>query len=192
MSKTLPHAPHAVPAVSESGNMLLKARAIDDIVTAVLVTDGDGRIAYANGAFYRLLGHSGDVCGRLLGDICPELIGALDDGSRELLVLDHGQQPVWVATTTGHAPGDSGQRNGLRGDGFFTIDLGLAKRFTLFTHRDVPHTLQFRAEAFNVTNTVRFDVATSNTDINDPGSFGKYTSQFGSPRVFQFALRYEF
>ncbi|MBN9661979.1 MAG: carboxypeptidase regulatory-like domain-containing protein [Acidobacteria bacterium] len=89
-------------------------------------------------------------------------------------------------------PGESGQRNGLRGDGFFTIDLGMSKRFTLFTHRDIPHTLQFRAEAFNVTNTVRFDVATSNTDINDPGSFGKYTSQFGSPRVFQFALRYEF
>lgn len=89
-------------------------------------------------------------------------------------------------------PGESGQRNGLRGDGFFTIDLGLAKRFTLFTHRDKPHTLQFRAEAFNITNTVRFDVYTANTDINDPGSFGKYTSQFGSPRVFQFALRYEF
>ena len=48
--------------------------------------------------------------------------------------------------------GDSGQRNGIRGDGPFGIDLGVGKRFQLFTFKDQPHTLQFRAEAFNVTN----------------------------------------
>ncbi|HYM08730.1 MAG TPA: hypothetical protein VEU11_19420, partial [Terriglobales bacterium] len=33
-------------------------------------------------------------------------------------------------------PGDSGQRNGIRGDGYFTIDVGLGKRFTLFSLKD--------------------------------------------------------
>ncbi|HZY58949.1 MAG TPA: hypothetical protein VFE56_04255, partial [Candidatus Binataceae bacterium] len=73
-------------------------------------------------------------------------------------------------------PGESGQRNGVRGDGFFTIDVGLAKRFTLFSVKDHPHTLQIRAEAFNVTNTVRFDTNSINLGFFDPANFGKYTS----------------
>jgi hypothetical protein len=89
-------------------------------------------------------------------------------------------------------PGDSGQRNGIRGDGYFSIDVGVAKRFRLFSIRDNPHTLQLRAEAFNVTNSVNFDVYTMNVDITSPATFGKYTSILGNPRVFQFGLRYEF
>ena len=89
-------------------------------------------------------------------------------------------------------PGESGQRNGIRGDGFFTIDVGLAKRFTLFTVRDRPHTLQIRAEAFNITNTVRFDTNTINLGLGDPANFGKYTSTLTSPRVMQLSARYEF
>jgi hypothetical protein len=89
-------------------------------------------------------------------------------------------------------PGESGQRNGIRGDGFFTIDAGLAKRFTLFSVRDHPHTLQFRAEAFNVTNTVRFDPQSVDAEMGDLATFGKYTSTLGNPRVLQFGARYEF
>jgi hypothetical protein len=89
-------------------------------------------------------------------------------------------------------PGESGQRNGIRGDGYFAIDLGLAKRFTLFTVHDTPHTLQFRAEAFNVTNSVRFDIFSAQLDISDPVNFGKYTNTLTRPRVMQFGLRYEF
>jgi hypothetical protein len=89
-------------------------------------------------------------------------------------------------------PGESGQRNGIRGDGFFTIDLGLGKRFTLFNLKDHPHSLQFRAEAFNVSNTVRFDVTTANLTLGDPANFGKYTSLLTTPRVMQFSARYEF
>ena len=89
-------------------------------------------------------------------------------------------------------PGESGQRNALRGDGFFTIDVGLGKRFTLFSIRDNPHTLQIRGEAFNVSNTVRFDTGTMNLTLGDPANFGKYTSTLTSPRVMQFSARYEF
>jgi hypothetical protein len=89
-------------------------------------------------------------------------------------------------------PGVSGQRNGVRGDGYFSIDAGLGKRFTLFSLKDHPHTLQFRAEAFNITNTVRFDVGTINLTLGDPGNFGKYTDVLTRPRVMQFSARYEF
>ncbi len=89
-------------------------------------------------------------------------------------------------------PGESGQRNGLRGDGPFSIDVGLGKRFTLFSIRDHPHTLQIRGEAFNVTNTARFDPASLDAEKGDPATFGKYTSTLGNPRVMQFSARYEF
>ncbi|MEP6536868.1 MAG: carboxypeptidase-like regulatory domain-containing protein [Bryobacteraceae bacterium] len=89
-------------------------------------------------------------------------------------------------------PGDVGQRNGLRGDGYFGIDLGLGKRFTLFSIKDQPHTLQIRAEAFNVTNSVRFDVNTMNINILNPTKFGQYVDVLTRPRVFQFSMRYEF
>jgi hypothetical protein len=88
--------------------------------------------------------------------------------------------------------GDSGQRNGIRGDGPFGIDLSLGKRFTLFTLKDQPHTLQFRAESFNVTNSVRFDPFGASLNILNPARFGQYTTTLSKPRVFQFGLRYEF
>lgn len=87
-------------------------------------------------------------------------------------------------------PGESGSRNVIRGDGFFTIDAGLSKRFTMpYSER---HKVQFRAEAFNVTNTASFDVYQSSLSLGSQGSFGKYNGTLSTPRVLQFGLRYEF
>jgi hypothetical protein len=86
--------------------------------------------------------------------------------------------------------GQTGQRNGIRGQGPFTLDMGLSKRFHLFNFKDQPHTILFRAEGFNISNTVRFDAA--NLNISNQNTFGKYTSTLGNPRVFQFSARYEF
>jgi hypothetical protein len=88
--------------------------------------------------------------------------------------------------------GDSGQRNGIRGDGYYGIDLGIGKRFQLFTLKDVAHSIQFRAESFNVTNSVRFDPNSASVNILNPARFGQYTGTLTRPRVFQFSLRYEF
>jgi hypothetical protein len=106
-----------------------------------------------------------------------------------------------LAAYTPTLAGQIGQRNGIRGQGPFSIDLGLSKRFNLFTFKDQQHTLQFRAEGFNITNTARFD-PNSQADVNsgdggimtlaDPSKFGQYTHTLGSPRVFQFSARYEF
>lgn len=88
-------------------------------------------------------------------------------------------------------PGEIGQRNGLRGDGYFGIDAGLSKRFVL-PYADGKHSLQFRWETFNVTNSVRFDVNSLSLDLGNTGTFGKYGDTLTSSRVMQFGLRYEF
>jgi hypothetical protein len=54
------------------------------------------------------------------------------------------------------------------------------------------HTLQFRWETFNLTNTTRFDVNSLSLDISASGTFGKYSSTLNTPRIMQFGLRYEF
>jgi hypothetical protein len=88
-------------------------------------------------------------------------------------------------------PGQIGMRNGLRGDGIFNIDTNVSKRFTM-PYLDGKHSLQFRWETFNLTNTAKFDVGTASLDISSAGTFGKYMDQLTQPRVMQFGLRYEF
>ncbi|HEU0139276.1 MAG TPA: carboxypeptidase-like regulatory domain-containing protein [Bryobacteraceae bacterium] len=87
-------------------------------------------------------------------------------------------------------PGGVGQRNGIRGDGYFTIDMGLAKRF--YMPYSEKHSLQFRWEVFNATNSVRFDVRNLSLSLGDQATFGRYFGVLTSPRVMQFGLRYEF
>ena len=87
-------------------------------------------------------------------------------------------------------PGEVGQRNNLRGDGIFSIDMALGKRFPMPFEG---HSIQFRAEAFNLTNSVRFNAdAWETLSFVFPGSFGNYSQVMIPPRVMQFGLRYEF
>ena len=87
-------------------------------------------------------------------------------------------------------PGESGQRNELRGPGYFGIDAGLAKEWKVKEGQAV----SFDWEAFNVTNAVRFDaaLASNNFDLTSSTNFGVYSSTLTQPRVMQFMLRYTF
>ena len=94
------------------------------------------------------------------------------------------------------APGETGARNILRGMGFFSLDTGLHKSFQMPWSET--HKLTIRWETFNVTNT---QYLTGNADVTnglDPqfGSpsptFYNFTGIQGTPRVMQFALRYDF
>jgi hypothetical protein len=86
--------------------------------------------------------------------------------------------------------GQTGSRDSLRGSGFFQIDTGLSKSFSMpYNER---HKLQFRWETVNVTNTVRFDPASANLSLTSTSNFGKLSRQLGLPRQMQFALRYSF
>lgn len=84
-------------------------------------------------------------------------------------------------------PGEAGQRNRFRGDGYFGIDSGLSKSWMIYEQ----HTLKFAWEVFNVTNSARFDVYSMNRDVTS-GGFGNYGATLTAPRVQQFSLRYEF
>lgn len=86
-------------------------------------------------------------------------------------------------------PGESGNRNTVRGQGFAGLDAGLSKRWKMPYGES--HSLVFRWEVYNVLNLTRFDVQSVNTDISS-ASFGNYTGLLTNPRVMQFALRYEF
>jgi hypothetical protein len=85
--------------------------------------------------------------------------------------------------------GQSGSRNILRGDGYFSLDLGLGKEFRMPWEG---HRVQFRWEVLNATNTARFDVQTASLELTNLLTFGKYTGLLNQPRVMQFGLRYEF
>ena len=91
-------------------------------------------------------------------------------------------------------PGESGVRNNVIGDGMFNIDTGVSKEFSLGERRR----LEFSWQAFNATNSVRYDVrgnvgASAQPSLSyDPSQFGKYLSTLTTPRFMQFALRFEF
>ncbi|MBC8031240.1 MAG: carboxypeptidase regulatory-like domain-containing protein [Pyrinomonadaceae bacterium] len=106
--------------------------------------------------------------------------------------------------------GEVGDRNILRGEGYFTLDVGMSKTFKMPWEG---HSVQFRTEVFNLTNTQRFannslvgfglpvdPFALSDADARDamPTNFGQYTAtqtplnETKSGRIVQFALRYQF
>jgi Carboxypeptidase regulatory-like domain len=87
-------------------------------------------------------------------------------------------------------PGESGSRNPIRGDGFFSWDMSLAKRWKMPYAEN--HSLQFRWEVFNVPNSTRFNVQSNPPELDEVTAFGKYTGLLTNPRIMQFVLRYEF
>ena len=80
--------------------------------------------------------------------------------------------------------GNSG-RNTLRGPALEDLDVSISRNFTI-TERI---RLQFRAEAFNLTNTVAFGLPNANVSGGSPGVI---TSLAADPRIMQFALRLTF
>ena len=86
-------------------------------------------------------------------------------------------------------PGEAGERNNFRGDGYFDIDTGLAKRWNLGEFG----ALKFAWETYNVLNTVRFDDSpTSVGGQLTSGNLGVASVLLTQPRRMQFSLRYDF
>ncbi|HEY6939499.1 MAG TPA: carboxypeptidase-like regulatory domain-containing protein [Terriglobales bacterium] len=106
------------------------------------------------------------------------------------------KDPNALVNATGGTPwrvpyaGDAGSRNNFRGQGYFGIDSGLAKTWSIHEKQNV----RFAWEVFNVTNSVRFDVNTNTSlqNISTSGSLGVYGAVLTAPRVQQFSLRYSF
>jgi hypothetical protein len=91
-------------------------------------------------------------------------------------------------------PGENGQRNNFRGDGYFEQDGSLSK--VLKTREG--QTLRFSWEVFNVSNTSRFDTSAIsalgglNVNVTSGLGFGVYSHQLVQSRKQQFSLRYDF
>jgi hypothetical protein len=84
-------------------------------------------------------------------------------------------------------PGEAGERNNFRGDGYYDTDSGLAKSWKLREYG----ALKFAWEVYNVTNTVRFDPASIGSGLTG-GNLGVASVLLTTPRRMQFSLRYDF
>ena len=86
-------------------------------------------------------------------------------------------------------PGESGVRNNVIGEGMFDIDTGVSKDFSLGEQRR----LEFSWQAFNATNSVRYDVRGAQPSLSyGAAQFGRYLGTITKPRFMQFALRFAF
>jgi hypothetical protein len=85
--------------------------------------------------------------------------------------------------------GEAGQRNNYRGDGYFDIDSSLTKTWGLWGNVK----LRFAAEAYNITNTNRFDTSLTGL-IGRAASpnMGNYVGILSEYRRMQFGLRIDF
>ncbi len=84
--------------------------------------------------------------------------------------------------------GEIGNRNSLRGPGYFDTDMGLHKVFNISERQQ----LQFRWEVFNVFNTVRFDVQSANIEPDVTSAFGFLSRTLTLYRRMEFGVHYSF
>jgi Carboxypeptidase regulatory-like domain len=99
-------------------------------------------------------------------------------------------------------PGETGQRNAFRADGYMAMDNGLSKSFRTFREQQ----FKISVEVFNLLNNVRF--SSLNATANDPVTatpspsrnftngastkFAQYTNLLVQPRQMQFSGKYIF
>jgi len=84
--------------------------------------------------------------------------------------------------------GEIGNRNDLRGPGYFDTDMGLHKVFNI-TERQ---RLQFLWDVYNAFNNVRFDVQSANISPDAASAFGFLSRTLTLYRRMEFGVRYSF
>jgi hypothetical protein len=103
--------------------------------------------------------------------------------------LDNPTTALWFNKTVFTVPANFTYGNSgadiLREDRFKNLDLSLFKQFQINERTRV----QFRAEAFNLTNTPSFSAPGTNIDT---ASGGLVTSTISAPRNIQFGLKLNF
>ncbi len=114
--------------------------------------------------------------------------GVLPNGTRSPVMFADSAAAYGAYRQT--FPGEYGVRNNIRGDGYFNIDSMVAKTFTM-PYKET-HKLQIRWESFNMTNSVRLDPSSTSMTMTQTSTWGRLSSQLGTPRQMQFAVRYIF
>jgi hypothetical protein len=125
---------------------------------------------------------SSDVPNTGIGDVRANQIGDPN--------LSNPSTKEWFNTAAFASPanftfGDSG-RNSLRADWFKNLDMSLFRDFPLGERRS----LQFRAEAFNITNTPTWGIPVN--DLNLSSTFGQIKSTRSTERQLQMSLKLYF
>lgn len=85
-------------------------------------------------------------------------------------------------------PGEAGQRNNLRGPGYFGVDTSLGKIWKTWRNGEV----RFSWDVFNLTNSVRMDDGSLSNYLYYAQSSGYFSRRLTKPRVMQFGLHYAF
>jgi Carboxypeptidase regulatory-like domain/TonB-dependent Receptor Plug Domain len=133
---------------------------------------------------------AGSVYGNIVGFTRAECTGANPASSGSTI----GRLNDWFNPAAFTAPPAIGDGTGfgncgvgiLRGPGQKNLDFAVLRNFPI-TER---HTIQFRAEFFNVFNTPNFGLPVN--DHNAGPAFGVISSSASNPRIIQFALKYQF
>lgn len=130
------------------------------------------------------------ISGRNTSNLFTEAFRVNNNGRSAALSGDaHDRLNRWFDTSVFSQPAPYTLGNvsplisNLRNHYINNLDFSLFKQFTV-TER---MRLQFRAEAFNAANRVRF--SSPNTDVNGGANFGRVTAQSNDPRQLQFGLK---
>jgi TonB dependent receptor len=116
----------------------------------------------------------------------PDRVGNPNLGggrSRAQKIAEYFKTSAYAAPPAGTPYGNS-SRDPLIGPGYVDTDISAFKRFAIYKKTD----LMFRAEVFNTFNNVNLGAPNGTLSSTQ---FGKITSS-NTPRIMQFALKYEF
>lgn len=118
----------------------------------------------------------------------PDLVCSPSQGAPH--TPDHWLLPnCFAAPANAFVPGNAPRTlSNIRADGAHNIDFSIFKNFVLHEGMN----LQFRAEAFNLTNSVQWGIPNTKWNPVDNSTFGRVTSAASTPRQLQFALRFTF
>jgi hypothetical protein len=130
-------------------------------------------------------------------------IGKVASGGHRYVAANGGYETAFKKQTATEVeanlrfayPGEAGQRNNFRADGYLSLDNGLSKSFSIFRETK----LKISLEVFNVLNDTRFNTqsadglnVSSTTTNGSSGLFGQYASLLVQPRQMQFSAKYNF
>ena len=113
----------------------------------------------------------------------PQQVDANAYGDRSSLT-NYFNKTAFITPATGTF-GNVGSFS-VRGPGFWDWSEAVSRQFQVREGQKI----EFRAEAFNVTNSLRR--GNPGTTLSSTNTFGVITSSAGGPRIMQFALKYIF
>jgi hypothetical protein len=138
-------------------------------------------LSIASGLDQALVGFSGERANQVLTNTAAAIPGS---ACANITPCVTWLNPAAFAQPVAGTFGNMGVFN-VRGPSFFQFDMAMVREFRILEGAR----LQFRAEAFNVLNNVRFN--NPSVTLSNPSTFGNITSA-QDPRILQLAMKFTF